>query len=142
MLIDLSSVKDQSFEPIPQGEYTLVCVNAEINENKKGTGEYIKCEFEVDGGEQNGRKVFHMFNIKNENVKAVEIGLGQLKTFLKMAGKNDSGINDVNELIGLKSNAVLKIRKSDEYGDQSVISYFKPLKVQPPAFNASENVPF
>jgi hypothetical protein len=127
MLLDLTNAKEQSFETIPAGEYTLFSYEVMIKETRSGTGEYIQVKFKITTGEQEGRFIYHTFNIKNDNQKAVEIGLGQLKTFMKLAGMKDlNKLTDVNELGGHTINAVVKIKKDDEYGDKAVISYFKP----------------
>lgn len=125
MLVDLSNVKDE-VRTIPDSTQNVVCESAEVKENKQGTGEYIKCVLSITDGQFKNFKIFHMFNIKNQNVKAVEIGLSQLKGFMKCSGVATDKLSDVNQLIGLKCQAVLKVRKSDMYDDQTVVSYFKP----------------
>jgi len=124
--LDLTEVKESVFEALPPGEYILQAIESVIKETKSGTGEYINVKFEVVDGDQKGRTLFHMFNIKNENQKAVEIGLGQLKTFMRCAGKNTFNLTSVNDLLGLAAVGVVK-KRTDEYGEKSVVSYFKPL---------------
>lgn len=133
--LDLTDVKEsEGFKPLPAGTYTVQVDEAEIKETKSGTGSYINVKFAVEGTKQ---KLFHMFNIKNDNPKAVEIGLQQLKSFVKCAGWTDFKLNDVGMLIGCKADAVVKLR-TDEFGEKSVISYFKPLSDK----SKSESTPF
>ena len=124
--LDLSNVKVQSFEPIPEGDYLVACTNASVKDTKDGSGEYINCEFTVCGSQFDGRKIFQMFNIKNKNVQAVEIGLSQLKGFMLAAGCVDMVLTDVSLLEGRKANAKVKIKLDSQYGDKNTISYFKP----------------
>lgn len=125
--IDLSAVKVQNnFKPIPSGNYNVILDETEMKDTKSGTGQYINCKFKVLGGEYEGKFLFHMFNIKNDNPKAVEIGLQQLKAFMECAGMTDYKLTSVTQLVGYKASAVVKI-KTDEYGEKAVISYFKPL---------------
>jgi hypothetical protein len=121
-LLDLTNVSESTFEA---GEYTVTCSAAEVKETKAGTGEYIKCTFETD----KGQRIYHNFNIKNSNEKAVQIGLAQLKTFMRVAGKaNPNTLGGVGELLGLKCVARVKIVDND-FGSQPNITTFKALGV-------------
>lgn len=122
-MLDLTNVKETS-NTIPQGSYLVSLDEATIKDTKSGTGQYINCKFKVISGDETGKILFHTFNIKNENVKAVEIGLSQLKAYMKCAGFSDFMIKDVNDICGRPVEAVVKI-KVDEYGEKNVISYFK-----------------
>jgi hypothetical protein len=123
--INFEGVKESGFSPIPAGEYSVISDSAEIKDTRDGTGQYINMKLKILGGEYDGRTLFTMFNIKNQNVKAVEIGLSQLKTFCKVSGRGDKPLTDVVSLVGFKVNAVCKV-KTDSYGDKTVVSYFKP----------------
>lgn len=119
-MLDLTNVSESG---VQAGEYTVTCAGAEIKETKSGTGEYIKCVFETE----NGQKFFHNFNTKNSNAQAVAIGLGQLKTFMRVAGKaNPNSLGGVGELLGLKCNVKVKVEEND-YGTQARITAFKAI---------------
>lgn len=146
--LDFSDAKESSFELIPEGQYLVKVEDAEVKDTKSGTGQYINVKFKVCGGKHDGKVLFHMFNIKNDNAKAVEIGLGQLKMFFKCAGKTEFQLQTVSDLCGMIASALVK-HKSDSYGDKAVISYFKQPSTMPataggdaPIFNTSEQVPF
>lgn len=128
MFLDISEVKETGgFKPIPEGTYVVISDEAEVKKTKSGTGEYISMKFKILQGTQEGRTLFHSFNIQNENPKAVEIGLGQLKTFMKCAGFTEYKLENVAELVGYKVEAVVKIKSDEGYGEKAVISYFKAL---------------
>lgn len=130
-LLDLSGVSEAGIEP---GEYKVTCTEAEVKETKAGTGEYIKCKFETE----TGTKIFHNFNIKNPNEQAKKIGLAQLKTFLRVAGKEDpNNLGGVNEMLGLTCRVKLKIEETD-FGSQPRITSFKALPGQEPGAPANE----
>jgi hypothetical protein len=139
--IDLSKVKESGFAPIPEGEYPIIIDDAEVKETRDGTGEYINAKLKILGGDYDGRILFTMFNIKNNNVKAVEIGLSQLKTFCRLSGRGDKTLTDVKELVGHKANAVVKT-KVDSYGEKSVVSYFKAFKASEQKANKQDALPF
>jgi hypothetical protein len=124
--LDLSQVKESGPSIVPTGSYDVVCDDAVVKDTKSGGGQYINAKFRIVGGEYDGRTLFNMFNIANQNPKAVEIGLSQLKSFMKAAGVTDLKLNSVLDLVGLRALAVVKV-KTDDFGEKSTISYFKPL---------------
>jgi hypothetical protein len=126
--IDLSGVKASGPRTIAPGTYTVIADNAEIKQTKSGTGEYISVRFKIVGGECNGMTIYHSFNIKNQSVKAVEIGLQQLKQFVQCSGAPEKLTSPV-DLVGYKATAMVKIQSDANYGDKAVISYFKPVTV-------------
>lgn len=127
--LNLSGVKEEGFDVVPAGKYVVRCNKAEVVDTKKGDGRYIKCQFKIDDGEYEGKAIFHNFNIENPNDKAVQIGLGQLKSFLKSSGyHNPEELSSVSDLEGLKAMANVKIRSSEQYGDSNDISSFSKIK--------------
>jgi len=123
--LDLTETPESGLT-IPPGNYVVIADEAEVKDTKNGTGQYINVKFKVLGGKFDGRFLFQMFNIKNANPKAVEIGLSQLKTFMKCAGVQDFKLTSALDLVGLKALAAVKTR-TDDFGEKSVISFFKPL---------------
>lgn len=137
--LDLTDVKESTGFLIPPGTYVVRCDQAVVKDTKDGTGEYINCKFGITQGEYMGRSIFMMFNIKNRNEKAVEIGLQQLKAFLKSSGSTELHIKSVEQLEGLMAMAVVKT-KTDDFGEKNVISYFKP--IDPTKVESKEEIPF
>jgi len=123
-MLDLTDTKE-SGGVVPPGTYYLIADDAEMKDTKAGDGSYISVKYRILEGAQEGRFLFHMFNIKNPNPKAVEIGMGQLKTFMKCSGATDFKLAGVGDLLGFRCDAVVKTRE-DDYGAKAVISYFKP----------------
>lgn len=124
--IDLSGVKTAGPRTIAPGNYKVIADSAEIKQTKSGTGEYISVKFKIIGGKCAGMNLWHSFNIKNQSVKAVEIGLQQLKQFVQCSGAPEKLTSPV-DLVGYKATAVVKIQSDANYGDKAVIAYFKPM---------------
>ena len=100
----------KDFTPLKNGEYTVVCVDAEVKQTKTGTGEMIACKFEVAEPKENrGRIVFHNFNIKNQSAEAVRIGREQIKRFMIAAGRKDFKLSSPGDLCGLSAVALVGI---------------------------------
>ncbi len=114
----------QSESGVKAGDYEVSVAQAEVKPSKSG-GEYIKVRFDST----DGQRFYHNFNVKNDNPKAVQIGMGQLKKLLRVSGKADpTKLGDCSELLGLRAIAVVKIKSSEEYGEQAEIKDFKAPK--------------
>lgn len=137
-MFDLTNVEASSFDTVPAGTYNVALEQAELVDTKSGTGQMIKATFTITGGDHKGRKLFHNFNVKNQNEKAQAIGLQQLKAMLTAAGWKDFKFDSVTKLEGTKAAAVVRIEKSEQYGEQNRIAAFKPAA----ADLATDDTPF
>lgn len=122
--LDLSEVEESQFDLLPVGVYTVNLVEAEVKDTKAGDGQYINCKFKVIGGPHDGRFLFKMFNIKNRNPTAVNIGMSQLKSLMLAGGATKLQLSDVNELCGLIVDAAVGKSTSHEFGDRNEIKGF------------------
>ena len=59
--------------PFPPGEYTAYIDESERKTTKAGDGEYLSTKWIINGGEHDGRVIFHNFNLWNKNDVAVNI---------------------------------------------------------------------
>jgi hypothetical protein len=140
--LDLTNTPTSSgFDLLQAGEYVVTCDDATVKETKNGTGEYINCKFAVCQGDKKGRILFNMFNIKNANAKAVEIGLQQLKAFLVASEAPSMNIKSASDLCGLTCIAIVKI-KTDDFGEKNVISYFKKIADAKITVDKKDETPF
>lgn len=126
-LVNLKDVKESEGGKatlLAEGMYEVQVKTAEVVSTKNGKA--IKTLFTA-GNSNTG--IFHYFNIENTNAQAQQISLGQLKTFLIGAGHfNPEELDSTQDMIGLKCAAKVGVRKSEQYGDSNVISYFKTNK--------------
>ena len=67
-----------SYDPIPEGEYTLKAVEAEEKTTSKGDGSYIKVKFEVVKGDYANRFIWQNFNHNISSEKTQSIRRQQL----------------------------------------------------------------
>lgn len=136
--LDLTNVEVGNFDVIPAGEYVAQIQKSELVDTKDGTGKYIKTSWKITDQVQNGRVFFSNFNIMNKSDKAVQIGMAQLKSLLMCAGSQGFVLKDPADLVGLECLVKLKIRTSDQYGDQNEVASFKKAN----SAVKSENIPF
>ena len=87
----------KDYSPLPKGEYTIKCVEAELKDTKSG-GQMIAAKFEVVKGDYTGRFIWSNYNIHNNSEKAQKIGREQLSAWAKASGKpNASSIEELLE---------------------------------------------
>jgi hypothetical protein len=112
-----------SYEPIPEGEYTLKAVEAEEKATSKGDGSYIKVKFEVVKGDYATRLIWQNFNHNNPSEKAQNIGRQQLIGWAAACGKPDA--EDTDKLLDKPFLASVAIEKgTGGYSDSNRIKAF------------------
>ena len=114
---------ENNFEPLPAGWYTAHITGAELKDTKAGNGQYISVRYDITGPSHEGRVVFGNINIRNPNPKAEEIGHQQLGELMRAIGL--SKVTDTDQLVGGQCSIKLKVRKSEEYGDNNDVAGFK-----------------
>jgi hypothetical protein len=72
--------------PIPPGKYRAQIVKADWKANKANTGRYLELVFEVNRGEQEGRRVWARLNLENPSVQATSIAAGELSAICHATG--------------------------------------------------------
>ncbi|TQV76648.1 DUF669 domain-containing protein [Aliikangiella marina] len=125
---DLDEIPETDFDVVPPNEYPMQAVDVTLKTTNDGTGKYINVQFEIVDGEQAGRKIFQMFNIKNKSAKAVQIGVGELKSWIKACGYEPSGqllFSSVTALEGQVFVGKVGIQKQEGYDDKNTIKAFK-----------------
>lgn len=111
-----------SYELLPEGEYTLIGLEADEKDTQSG-GQMIAAKFEVVGGKSNGRWIWMNFNIVNRNETAQRIGRQQLVAWATACGKPDA--DDTDKLLNKRFNAILGVQKGNNgYKDSNTIKQF------------------
>lgn len=112
-----------SYDPIPEGEYTLRALEAEQKTTAKGDGTYIKVKFEVARGEHEGRLMWQNFNVTNPNEKAEQIGRAQLVAWATACGRPEA--DNTDKLLDRPFKATVTIEKGKNgYADSNRIKAF------------------
>lgn len=143
-MLNLSNVQAQS-DILPAGQYMAVVTGAEIKKTNSGTGEYIQVELTISSQAHTGRKVWDNFNIKNDNQKAVDIGLSKLKAMALAIGFTETEMTNfkpemlANKEVGIKT----KIKADPTWGDKAeVASYVKASALPAHAAVSKDSIPF
>lgn len=121
---------ENSYEPLPAGDYVAKICKAEVCQAKSG-GQYIKLRFDVVGPTHAGRVIFSNINIVNPNETAQRIGLSQLKDLMRAI--NVTSVSSVDQLIGHNVTIKVSVRKDEQYGDSNDVKAYKPAGAVVPA---------
>lgn len=118
--------RNMDSEPLPKGRYLAKMVKSELKITSSNTGLRLACEWDVLEPGYEDRKVWSNFNVKNQNEKAQQIGLGMLSACAQACGK--PGIpDDSSDLHDIPHVVALRIEEgSGGYGPKNVVSGFYP----------------
>lgn len=147
-MLDLTNVQPskQPSTVLPAGTYNAFIDEAEVKQTKSGTGSYIKVKYKVVDEQYKNRVVFNMYNIKNDNPKAVEIGKQQLRGLIDAIGDESLlTLKDASQLVNKNVAITVKIDTNDKYGDQNrVVSHSKATNLNQTSMDLgdSASIPF
>jgi len=77
---------NDSFDPIPNGDYLCIITTSEMKPTKAGDGAYLELELQVIEGPYQGRKLWDRLNLNNANETAVKIAKGTLSAICRAVG--------------------------------------------------------
>lgn len=115
--------QNDSFDPIPAGDYIAQITESEIKNTKSGTGQMLNLRWQVLDGQFKGRLVFDSLNIINQNPDTQRIAQGQLSSLCHVLGVLN--LTDSAQLHMKPAIIKVKIRKSDQYGDSNDVKGYK-----------------
>lgn len=115
-----------TYEVLPAGEYPVTIARVEIKPTKKGDGQYLEVEMDIQSDEHRGRKLFDRLNLWNPNPQTVEIAQRQLSAICHASGRLQ--VEDSDELVGATMIARVIVKTDPEYGDRNEIRAYKALQ--------------
>ena len=115
-----------SFDPLPKGWYSATIAGAELKTTKSGTGQYIAVRYDIIGPTHQGRVVFGNINIRNQNIKAEEIGRAQLGELIRSIGV--ATLKDTDQLLGKSVQIKLDISQQEGYDPRNEVRAFKAIE--------------
>ncbi|MCA9028408.1 MAG: DUF669 domain-containing protein, partial [Planctomycetaceae bacterium] len=103
---------NDSFDPIPNGDYLCIITTSEMKPTKAGDGAYLELELQVLEGPYQGRKLWDRLNLNNANETTVKIARGTLSAICRAVGVLQP--TDSCELHDLPLVAKVACRKRDD----------------------------
>lgn len=101
----------QSYDPLPDGWYTVVMTKSEMKPTKDQSGAYLETELVVQEPPYQNRKIFYRLNLKNSNPVAQEIAYKQLSAICHAVGVIQ--VQDSQQLHGLPFKVKVVVKKDD-----------------------------
>jgi len=115
---------NDSFDPIPNGDYLCIITTSEMKPTKAGDGAYLELELQVIEGPYQGRKLWDRLNLNNANETTVKIAKGTLSAICRAVGVLQP--TDSCELHDLPLVAKVACRKRDDTDElTNVIKSYK-----------------
>lgn len=103
---------NDSFDPVPNGDYLCIITTSEMKPTKAGDGAYLELELQVIEGPYQGRKLWDRLNLNNANETTVKIAKGTLSAICRAVGVLQP--TDSCELHDLPLVAKVACRKRDD----------------------------
>jgi hypothetical protein len=95
------------FELLPEGDYVVVILAAELKPTKDETGKRLALEIAVSEGDYAGRKMWPGLNVTNKNATAQKIGRQEYAALAAACG--DPSARDPRSFVGKEVVAKVKI---------------------------------
>lgn len=121
---DANGIEEEvSFEPIPPGEYLVQITDSEVKENKSRTGSYLNLTLTVLDNKYQGRLLFDLLNLYNQNQTAVEIAEKRMASYCRAMGLTK--VSDSMQLHGIPFKVRVAVEKdpSGQYKPKNKIVY-------------------
>ena len=129
---DASQVDPQNtYEPLPAGDYLCMIVDSDVKPTKAGTGHYAQFTLQVLEGQYQGRMIWDRINIHNQNATAQEIGQKQLSALCHAVGVLQ--VQDTTQLHDKPVVVRLGLKDDRQYGPQNEVKGYKQPEGTPAA---------
>lgn len=120
---------------LPDGDYTAVCVKAEMKDTSAGTGKYLALTHVITSGQYKDTEFVDRFNLVNPNETAVKIAYEQYARYCKAIGfpelqDDESKLRNRPFVMKLKTEKGTPWKDKDgvqrEGKDKSVVAGYSP----------------
>ncbi len=115
--LDLTKVQPEStslFSKVPAGDYLVSVAHSQFKDGRPGAAG-LMVGYMVEAGEHKGKMVSDYINIKNDNEKAVEIGLGRLRLICDLQARKSLKLVEDTDLISRSQFMISTVLEESEY---------------------------
>ena len=127
--ISFSNEELQDYSPLPEDEYAFKIERVELKDTLANDGnKYLEVQCVVTEGKHAKRKFFDKLHIVNKNETAQAIGRRTLTQLRVIAGIQENGLTNTDQLIGVVGVAKLGMEISTEgRAPKNKVSFYKPM---------------
>jgi len=115
VMIDLSNIEEMRFEAIPKGIYDAVVDSCEYKISKNSGKPMFEFQFEINGGDYNGRKLYFYASFSAAALAGTKTALNRIDPTIFAGPFNPQKIADDGILLGKAVR--LKIKHEDYNGE-------------------------
>lgn len=116
---------ENNFSELKPGKYEALIVAGNVKQTQNKQGKYLSLEFEILGPTNEGRKLFHIFNLWNQNETAVVIARQQIKSLCLACFGRDQRINSASIFLDQRCTIMLGYKKELYNGEKQIgIKFF------------------
>jgi hypothetical protein len=136
---DPGSQEGNSWELIPNGEYTAEIVEAGVLSPKNGDGYYVALTWKIIDGPYEGRQVWQRITFVHSSEIAQTIGRKTFKDLCSALGVNEH-VKDVDVLLFKPARIKIGVEKdkTGQYDDKNCVKRIAPLDAPPQAAPAEK----
>ena len=123
---DVNLNEAQDLKTVPSGEYKVVIVDTEVNEEKY----YFLIKLEVEGQDAFTKRVRHFvfFPKPDDDREKKNNKLLGLKRFCQAFGIDQAQLRDPDTFVGKRGTAILKEKDDGQYGLQNEVGSFSAFR--------------
>jgi hypothetical protein len=119
---DFNDAKEQSFEPVPAGDYIAVIENSDYLPTSSGSGNMLKLTYQIIDGPAKGKKLFEQLNLENQSQQAVQIAKRALNALCVACGMPEGEqLKDSAQLHNIPLKIVVGVRPDNRPGMEGQI---------------------
>jgi hypothetical protein len=116
---------EQSFDPLPAGDYIAVIEASDWKSTKTGSGRYLNLQYQVIDGPFKGRKLFNIINLENPSQDATQIARQTLNSI--GVACNVMQLQDSAQLHNIPMKIKVVFKEDPVYGPKNEIKGHKPI---------------
>ena len=128
LVLNMSEVKEASFEPVPAGNYRVAVSGCEYQISQSSSKPMWSMVFDIVDGEFAGRKLFAYWSFSEKaipmtkgNIKAVNPAIAELTSF------DPKKIAENGEMLGFEANARVVQEKGNDGEMRNVVKRMRPV---------------
>lgn len=118
---------EDKFGVIPANKYIAQIVDSDLEDNKAGTGQILKLQYQILDGEFTNRVIFQNLNIKNANDTAQRIAQENLSAICKATGV--ARLSDSSQVHNIPMTVRVAIQKdkTGQYEDRNEVKAWEAI---------------
>jgi hypothetical protein len=126
LIIDMDSVKEQSFEAVPRGTYNAEFDTMELAKSKSSGQPMWKGQIRITDGPYVGRKLFYFLSFSEKALPGTKSQLAKISPDIVSGSMNIKALADQQVLVGKPCRVKIDIEKYDGNDTNRIKGFLAP----------------